>query len=245
MASEMMMPRRVDLLVSIISINAVLLGLRFLWVWMTLRLVLFRSGTVQRKPTIPNLRLIAVMSLSGVRGALTLAGVMTLPLAMPDGSPFAHRDLAVVIAAASILVSLAAASVGLPLLMKGVVLPPDIVRHVQEDKARNASALAAIKAIEERLGQVSPDREDAGIYAQAGARLIAFYRQRMDAHERLCGDLEQTRRTKETERELHLIALRAERSDLYRAAREGRLAEESARALVREVDLQESRFVVR
>lgn len=36
--------------------------------------------------------------LAGVRGAVTLAGVLTLPVLLADGSPFPARDLAIVLA---------------------------------------------------------------------------------------------------------------------------------------------------
>ena len=38
------------------------------------------------------------MSVAGVRGAITLAGVLTLPLVLNDGTPFPARDLAIFLA---------------------------------------------------------------------------------------------------------------------------------------------------
>jgi CPA1 family monovalent cation:H+ antiporter len=46
-----------------------------------------------------------------VRGAITLAGVLTLPLVFPDGSPLPTRDLATLLAASVIVLSLMVASV--------------------------------------------------------------------------------------------------------------------------------------
>lgn len=241
-APQMIQPHGWGLVASILLISAALLGLRFVWVWMSLRLVLFKHRDAEQESPIPGFRLMSVMSLAGVRGALTLAGVMTLPLSMSDGSPLPLRELAIMIAAGCIIVSLLAASVGMPFLMKGVALPPDTIRHTQEEMARTGSARAAIGAIEERLSRVSSDCVDTAIFTTAGARLIAFYRQRLEANERLTGDIRMARRAKDAERELHLVALRAERAYLYKSAREGRLGEEAARALVRELDLQESRF---
>ena len=71
----------------------------------------------------PHWRLVAAASLAGVRGAITLAGVMTLPLLLPDGTPFPARDLAVFLATAVILLSLVVASIGLPRVLKGLELP--------------------------------------------------------------------------------------------------------------------------
>lgn len=77
-----------------------------------------------------------------------LPGVLSLPLMLYDGSPFPARDLAIFIASGVIIVSLVAASLGLPLLLKGLVLPPEDDGREEEDYARVAAAEAAIKAIE-------------------------------------------------------------------------------------------------
>ncbi len=48
--------------------------------------------------------------------------------------------------------------------------------------------------------------------------------------------------SEQIERDLSLLALRAEREELYRMSRSGHLTDELTRTLVREVDLQEARF---
>ena len=47
---------------------------------------------------VPHWRIIAATSLAGVRGAITLAGVLTLPLVSLDGTPFPARELAIFLA---------------------------------------------------------------------------------------------------------------------------------------------------
>ena len=58
-------------------------------------------------------RAVLAMSLAGVRGAITLAGVLALPLKLAGGAPFPGRDLAIFLAAGVIVLSLIMASVGL------------------------------------------------------------------------------------------------------------------------------------
>src|SRR3546814_16321334 len=88
------------------------------------------------------------MSFAGVRGAITLAGVLTLPLAMGDGSPFPARDLAIFLAMGVIIVSLIVASIGLPLLLNGLQMPAEPSHQAEENAARVAAAEAAIAAVE-------------------------------------------------------------------------------------------------
>ena len=98
------------LLIYVVAISCALAALRFLWVWTSLRFTLFLAALKGQKPVVPSWRLIAATSLAGVRGTITLAGVLTLPLTMYDGSAFPARDLAIFLAAGVIIVSLIAAS---------------------------------------------------------------------------------------------------------------------------------------
>ena len=75
------------LLVYVVAIYLALAVLRFLWVWTSLRFTLFRAARKGHKPFVPGWRLIAATSLAGVRGAITLAGVMTVGAAEAAGQP--------------------------------------------------------------------------------------------------------------------------------------------------------------
>src|SRR5690606_24591449 len=94
--------------------------LRFAWVWVSLRLTVFRAILVGRKHDMPSNRLIGLTATAGVRGAITLAGILTLPLLMPGGQAFPARDVAIFLAMGVILFSLCIASIALPWLARGV-----------------------------------------------------------------------------------------------------------------------------
>jgi len=64
-----------------------------------------RIGTVQHRER-DAVGVMLATSVAGVRGAPTMAGVMTLPLALPNGEPFPARQLAIFLAASVIVVSL-------------------------------------------------------------------------------------------------------------------------------------------
>ena len=70
-----------------------LTALRFVWVSVSL----FLMRLFARKPETlaTQWRHILILSFAGVRGAVTLAGVLTLPLLLPDGAQFPGRDLAI------------------------------------------------------------------------------------------------------------------------------------------------------
>ncbi|SCM71338.1 Uncharacterized Na(+)/H(+) exchanger YjcE [uncultured Pleomorphomonas sp.] len=230
------------LVIYIVAINLALAALRLLWVWTSLRFILFKAARRGKTLAKPSWRLVVATSLAGVRGAITLAGVLTLPLAMNDGSPFPARDLAILLAAGVIIVSLVAASIGLPHLLGNLELPPEPSNQEEEDGARTAAAEAAIRAIEQAQHRMGEGRADADLYIDAGARIMELYRQRIDGRAKTGDERDLARKIDEIERKLRLAGLRAERDEIYRNARARKISDEAARKLVREIDLLEARF---
>ena len=106
-------------------------------------------------------------------------------------------------------------------------------------RAGSACALAAVVRgsgaphlqFEQAQHDMGEGRGDTDLYADAGAR---------HGEERALA-----RRMDEIERKLRLAGLRAERTELYRIARSHKLSDETARKLVREIELLEARFGTR
>ncbi|MCR0980567.1 Na+/H+ antiporter [Roseomonas populi] len=230
------------LVIYVVAINMALGALRFAWVWVSLRFFLYRANrrgvVVQR----PGWRLLVATSLAGVRGAITLAGVLTLPLFLNDGEPFPARDLAILLAMGVIILSLVAASVGLPLLLRGLEMPEEHGQAEEEDRARVVAAEAAIRAVERAEHGLAEGRADADLYVEAAARVMEYYRARID---RRTGDGAAkglARRSEVAERAMVLAALRAERRAIQDLLRLRRIGTETAARLMREVDLLELRY---
>ena len=223
----------------VLAINVGLAALRFVWVWISLRLTLLRRGDAGQSP---EWRLVAAMSFAGVRGAITLAGVLTLPLLAANGTPFPARDLAIFLAAGVIVTSLVVASIGLPLLLRGLKMPADASVQAEEDAARVAAAEAAIREIERVQHDLAAGRNDADLYASAGARIMDLYRERIEARSQEGEAAEAARREDGIERELRLAGLKAERAAIFRSARERRIGSATSSKLVRELDLLEARY---
>lgn len=230
------------LAVYVVAVNLALALLRFIWVWTSLRLTLFRAARRGQSRPAPNWRLIVATSLAGVRGAITLAGVLTLPLILQNGAPFPGRDIAIFLAAGVIIMSLVAASLGLPYLLKGLTLPTEPMDQESEDHARVAAAEAAILAIERALHELGQGRNDADVYTEVGARLMELYRERILGRQKTGQEAIDAQHSDAIERRLRLAGLKAERDEIYRIARDNDVSDEIARKLVREVDLQEARF---
>jgi CPA1 family monovalent cation:H+ antiporter len=230
------------LIAYVVTINVALIALRFAWVWVALRFTLFRAARKGEPVQKPSLRLIAATSLAGVRGAITLAGVLTIPFALSDGTPFPARTLVIFLAAAVIVVSLVLASVGLPFLLKGLKLPPEPKAQAEEDEARLEAAKAAIVAIEQFQKAMGLGPRDTELYSDAGARVLDFYRRRVENQSLHGEDAAHLRKIEEIERKLRLTGIRAERDAFYQLSRSRALSDETMRKLVREADLVEARL---
>lgn len=97
------------LLAYVAAITAVLMLIRYGWVYgywkLSLRIDRWRGKSPPGLSGISLRRLSALSALSGVRGAVTLAAVLSVPMSLMDGSAFPQRDLIIFIATSVILIS--------------------------------------------------------------------------------------------------------------------------------------------
>ncbi|WP_432675171.1 Na+/H+ antiporter [Delftia sp. 11MD] len=232
--------------VYVLGIVIALAALRFAWVWASMKVAYLGMQSLVQTSHGQRWRVVAAMSVAGVRGAVTLAGVLTLPLALSDGTPFPGRDLAIFLAAGVILMSLLVATVLLPRALRGVVLP-ETSRVAQEEQARAWAAEAAIGAIERaQLARLLPTSTsagvDAGVYAAAASRLIALYRQQIDMDPGKAGAADRRHAADAIDSQLRLVGLRAERDEILLRAHDHRISDATQARMVREIDLQEARY---
>jgi CPA1 family monovalent cation:H+ antiporter len=210
--------------------------LRFTWVWVSLHLTMLNARLQGEQPYKPRFRLVLATSLAGVRGAITMAGIITLPLALPG------RQLAIFLATAVILVSLLLASVALPPLLRSLELPSEPPDAAEEDLARHEAALAAIHAIEHTNPGPLRRGDDAEIDTSAVDHVMGIYQHRLAGSMDGSMDSRKVRMAEQAERAYRLAALTAERDTILGLARDKRISDETARKLLHEIDLVEARY---
>ncbi len=232
------------LAIYVLAINAMLVVLRLAWVWLSLRWNLLRARwRGEERASQTSWRVVLAMSVAGVRGAITLAGVLTLPLMVPGGEPFPARDLVIFLAASVILVSLLGASLLLPRLLRGLELPKDDDSRRVEDLARKLSSKAALAAVEKTRQQLVDGQTTTNVqlYNDAAARVSLLYQRNLEKGQGPDEDPEKVRRMEQAYRSLRSAGLTAEREELFRLTRHGQIPDEVARKLIRNLDLLESR----
>ncbi|QCJ41069.1 Na+/H+ antiporter [Bacillus sp. S3] len=154
----------------ILIITAALLLLRFLWICGAWLLGL----PLTKQLTNLSIKDVGIITISGVRGAVTLAGAFTIPYVLADGSPFPDRALIIFIAAGVILVTLVAASIFLPILARTEKENTEELRKEMERSALFQTIDAAIRSIRELMND---DNHEAAVsvittYNQIRNRLI-------------------------------------------------------------------------
>ncbi|CAK9890910.1 MULTISPECIES: Na+/H+ antiporter [Pseudomonas] len=229
----------------VVAIFAVLLALRFIWVQSIWRLI----GVIRRwrgkedLVLMPNARSCWLLTVGGVRGAVTLAGVMSVPLLISAGKDFPERDLLIFIAAGVILLSLVSACIALPLLLRGVTKSPDDALRQEAQDAWRRTAEAAIHALEaEDLAEAGAplDASQAALAAELKARLMAEYRHQLDTFNDSAEAQALAEQMDHLERRLRLRALRAQRLELYNLHRQHQIGDDVVRQVLGELDMSEA-----
>ncbi|MBB6407697.1 Na+/H+ antiporter [Mesorhizobium sangaii] len=226
---------------TVITLTLCLIALRFLWIWIGDIAAGIAARLGKRKVEPFGLRVRLAGSVAGVRGAITLAGILSLPLAMPDGSPFPARDLVIFLAAGVIICSLVFASLALPTIARGLVEPGKDAGAAEERLARVGAAKAAIARIELLA---ATDTEEGG--EVPGARLaaadaiVAAYRRRIAASQEADEARAEAREAGRLELELRLAGIEAERGAVRTMLRRGEINDHAARALFTEITLTEA-----
>jgi len=237
----------------VLALTAALLALRWGWLVLAMQGRLLKARLAgdagARRTWLTEL----AATLAGIRGAVTLAGALSVPLMLDADTPFPARDLLVFLATGTIIVTLVLGSIGLPLVLRR--LPPaSETREVREERA---ARLAACRAAVTDLA-LDPDRPEAGDadwmaqYQETVGRLTQDYRRRMSLLDDGSADAgspeaqaetplaqQQRRQRYLLELEMRLKCLHVERDALYAERFAERINDESLRTLVAELDLSE------
>lgn len=191
---------------------------------------------------IPRWLVSALMSVAGVRGAITLAGVLSVPL-MLGGEAFGARDLMIFLAAAVIIMSLLLGTVAVPYLLK--FLPNDEShkhdRHLQ--KAREKMFTAALKWLEAEAVNLAVTVEQSSGTAPekvAVARVVDEYRHRLERIDEDGSISADVMSVVKLEGDAKLGAIKAQRTELMRMRRKDEIDDELLQELIQELDYAEA-----
>jgi NhaP-type Na+/H+ or K+/H+ antiporter len=221
-----------------VVVSLAVVGTRLLWSFPMTYLLRSLSRRLRERDPLPSWRQIGVLAYAGMRGAISLAAALSLPLTTQSGDPFPERDLIVFLTFGVILITLVVQGLGLPFFIKHLGIEGDSEEELEEAEARLRAAEAALKRIEELTDEEWVDEDTA-------ERLVQLYEHRRRRFEaRLT---EESENPEEDGYEEHSLAyqrfrrelLSAEREALLRLRDEGRIGDEVRRRVERDLDLEE------
>ncbi|MFT8468478.1 hypothetical protein [Acetobacter syzygii] len=198
----------------------------------------------------------AAMTVGGVRGAITLAGIMSLPMAEGNIPEFPMRDLLITFVAGVIIASILVGTIFLPIFSRYLSHESASIVEKETDDIRYLLTLDAISEIERQsaLAVKQIDENTAQQRAEVTAAIMAEYRFRLQLlgntpiENLKNGDLQENATTqcdtalvkRRFEAALRLHLLRTKRKALTRMRLEGMVSDEAERQLIHDFDLEET-----
>jgi CPA1 family monovalent cation:H+ antiporter len=223
------------------AVCAAVISVRFLWsiiVPFIIRAIDRRPSQLARRA---DWRTRVVAGWAGMRGAVSLAAALALPLHTDAGAPLPGRDLIQFITFSLILVTVVGEGLTLPLLIRRLGVVEDGIEEEQEEvRARLVIARAALERVDELEGEE---------WTRDGTleRVRALYRFRQRRFKVRAGKIEDTDGIEEGslayQRMMHEIYA-AQREELVRLRNTREISADVMRRIERELDLEESRLEV-
>jgi CPA1 family monovalent cation:H+ antiporter len=217
--------------------TAAVIGTRLVWAPVFLYLPKLLSRRVERgRATIGHPILVAW---SGMRGAVSLAAALAIPLTTDAGTPFPERELIIFLTFCVILGTLVFQGLTLPLIVRMFGIEADHLDEKEDAKARIKAADAALARLEELTGEEWVRDETAerlrGLYGFRRDRFTSRFDQDDDG-----GIEERSLNYQRLRREL----LEAERTAIVDLRRQGVISSDVERRLQRDLDLEDARLDV-
>jgi Na+/H+ antiporter len=206
-----------------VLITVVAMLVRLIWVPLVIELPRLRPKVRHRTPK-PNWKALTLVSWTSMRGVVSLATALALPLVLENGQPFPRRTEIILITMCVIVLTLLVQGLSLSTIVRALRFEPEETRHIEERLARREATRRGAEALEDLSHEPWVDPRDV-------AALRAELRERLRTNEEEGGSFEGRQR-------LRLAMIDAERRMLIRLRDEDAISDEVLRSLEQELDLE-------
>jgi CPA1 family monovalent cation:H+ antiporter len=220
-----------------LGISAAVIIIRVLWIFPATYLprLLFRK--VRFNEPHPKWQHVMIVAWTGMRGVVSLAAAMALPLTTSSGAPFPGRDLILLLTFVVILSTLVVQGLSLPVLIRWLGIEDDNADAAEEHMARLRANRAALDKLE-KTGAGHPE------LAEPVSRLIAEYKARI-RHLESPGSKESNGWHGLFSSDYETLSeetLNIERDTILQLRNESEINDEVLRRIQRDIDLAEARL---
>jgi NhaP-type Na+/H+ or K+/H+ antiporter len=229
-----------DLLWWAVAIWLTVLAARALWIYPAAKLPRVLVPRIRARDPMPAPAALALITWSGMRGGVSLAAALAIPLTTDAGAPFPGRDLILFLTFAVIFGTLVVQGLTLPAAIRLLHLEDDGEDDARDEaRARIEAASAALRRLEE-LVEEDWVREDTAERVRGG---YDFRRNRFAAWLDGGDDGSIEARSRDFQR-LRRELLNAERAAVQELRRSGAISDEVARRVYRDLDLEDARLEI-
>lgn len=225
------------------AICATVIVVRIAWVYPATYLPRWLVPAIARRDPAPPARVPIILGWGGMRGAVSLAAALALPLQTAAGDPLPGRGLVIFLTFSVILVTLVGQGLTLPALIRALNVTDEGATEHEEVHARTVATEAALVRLHELRGEVPghlplidqlKDR-----YLHRGEHLVHDHREETasnDPDERTPAEVEELEHD-----EIRRAVITAERVAVLALRDRGEISDEALRAVERDLDLDELR----
>jgi CPA1 family monovalent cation:H+ antiporter len=216
---------------------AIVIVARYVWVFPATYIPRWLFPPVRRKDPSPPWQYPFLLSYTGVRGVVSLAAALAIPLTVANGEPFPQRELVQFVTFGVIIITLIGTGITLPPVVRWLGLADagrteHEVEREAELMARRMTAELARQKLEEiaRQRQLS-DEQLHLIRSRYDSRLALLPRSHTDGIE-----------TAKLRADLRMELIAEERLLIHQLLRRGKISDETRRRIERDLDLEEASF---
>jgi CPA1 family monovalent cation:H+ antiporter len=219
---------------------AIVIVARYVWVFPATYIPRWLFPPVRRKDPSPPWQYPFLLSYTGVRGVVSLAAALAIPLTLADGTPFPQRELVQFVTFGVIVITLIGTGITLPPLVRWLgLVDVGTTEHVREREAELMARRQTAELARQRLEEIARERQLSDeqltlIRSRYDSRLALLPRSHTEGieHAKLRADLR-----------MELIA--EERLLIHQLLRRGKISDETRRRIERDLDLEEAAFRTR
>lgn len=220
-----------------VAISFVVIFVRIGWILATVYLPLTFSLSGKRKASMP-WQHAAVVSWTGLRGGISLAAALAVPLTIGSGAPFPNRPLILFLTFAVILATLVIQGLTLPSLIRALGVGSDGSAEREETLAR----LKATRAAYDRLKNLAKEPwVDRAVVDDLRGHLKATYAHQSGRQQRSLTPEDESRASAVARIRQELTA--AQSREIVRLRDEGAIHDAVMHKIQRELDLEDLRNV--
>jgi CPA1 family monovalent cation:H+ antiporter len=224
-----------ELVVAIAVTTAIVIVARFIWVYPATYLPRWLSPSLRNRDPSPPWTWTFIIAFTGVRGVVSLAAALAIPLTLASGAPFPNRDLILFITFGVILLTLVGLGLMLPLVIRWLKLGH--ARETEEEQEYARELAARHEAMEAALRQVEEDATARGLSDDALAVARARHESRSQQFPK---SVDEGWDAAALGNRVRMDLITAEREYIYQLLRDGKINDETRRKIERELDLEEA-----